>query len=117
MTDMREPDNDWIDYQEQLQEIEAANMQTTLAYQVSYITEYRDGRSIETHDDQTRFFATREQAVAHAQHLTGSARDNNGVFVGEWVTPFAGIVVDEFDAIRVIAIVETVTLDEIEESL
>jgi hypothetical protein len=96
-------------------------MTTNLAYQVSYATEYRDGH-IETHDEQTRFFATREQAVAHAKHLTGDrepiGREYNGVFVSEWVTPYAAILAPEdAEEIRVTAIIETVTLDEIEESL
>lgn len=91
-------------------------MITKLAYQVAYTTEYQDGR-VETHDEQTRFFATRDQAIAHAQHLT-SATENNGIFVGEWVTPFASMIAPEdLEEIRVTATIETVTLDEIEASL
>lgn len=92
-------------------------MTTKLAYQVSYMTQYLDGR-IEHHDEQTRFFATRPQAVAHARHLTGNATEYNGVFTGAWIKPFAGIIDPaELEEMRVTATIETVTLDEIEASL
>lgn len=92
-------------------------MTTKLAYQVSYTTEYRDGR-VDSQDMHTRFFATRERAIAYAQHLTDASTESNGVFVGEWITPFAGIIAPEdLEEIRVTATIETVTLDEIEAAL
>lgn len=92
-------------------------MTSNLAYQVSYTTEYRDGR-IDTHDMHTRFFAARENAVAHAKHLTNDAIENDGVFMGEWITPGVGIIDPEYlEEIRVTATVETVTIEEIEASL
>jgi hypothetical protein len=92
-------------------------MTSKLAYQVSYTTEYRDGH-IEDHDMHTKFFATREQAVSHARHLTNDAADINGVFAGEWVTPFGGIIAaEDAEEIRVTATIVTVTISEIEESL
>lgn len=92
---------------------EIKTMTTKLAYQVSYVTEYRDGR-IETNNAHTRFFATRDNAVAHAKYLTDADVENNGVFVGEWVTRFASMLVPEDqEEMRVTATVETVTLDEI----
>lgn len=91
-------------------------MITKLAYQVSYTTEYRDGR-IETHNMHTRFFATRNQAVAHAQHLTDTTTENSGVFVGEWLSPYLSFLYQAAEEIRVTATIETVTLDEIEVSL
>lgn len=92
-------------------------MTTKLAYQVTYTTEFQDGR-IETNDMHTRYFATREYAVSHAQHITDGARDNNGVFAGEWVTPYASIIAPEDqEKIRVTATISTVTINEIEASL
>lgn len=95
-------------------------MTTKLAYQVSYTTEYRDGR-VETHDPHTKFFATRQQAVAHARSLTG-ASENNGVFVSDWLPNWliSFLHDDESDLVqdlRITAIVETVILDEIEATL
>lgn len=88
-------------------------MTSKLAYQVSYTTEYRDGR-VETHEMHTRYFPTREYAVSHARNLTDDARENNGVFVGQWVTPFASMIDPEYaEEIRVTATVETVTISEI----
>lgn len=92
-------------------------METKLAYKTSYINEYDDGRIVDR-DEHTRFFATREQAVAHAQYLTDNATEMNGVFTGEWMTPYAEMLEPEDrQTFRVIATVETVTLDEIEAQL
>ena len=92
---------------------------SSIAYQVSYTTEYRyrDGR-IESNDAHTRFFATRDRAVVHAMYITGAKTERNGRFVSEWTTPFASIIEPEDqEEIRVTAIVETVTISEIEATL
>lgn len=88
-----------------------------LAYEVSYTTEYRDGR-IETNDMHTRYFAAREYAVSHARSITDDAKEQNGVFVGEWFMPYASMIDPEYnEEIRVTATVATVTINEIEASL
>jgi hypothetical protein len=97
-----------------------------LAYQVSYTTEYRaaptfvgdyDERT-ETNEMHTRFFATREQAVIHARFLTNDAPENNGVFISEWTAYGAGIIdPDYLEERRVTATIETVTIQEIADSL
>lgn len=80
-------------------------------YQVSYITEYRDGR-IETNDQHTRTFATRQQAVAHARHITHDAAESNGIFQSEWIEPFSTFFdPNDIEEIRITATLTAVTID------
>jgi hypothetical protein len=86
-------------------------MHTKLAYEVTMITEYDNGEVI-THEP--RYFARRENAVAHAHHYTEVA-ENNGTFTGEWRQEWS--IVEDSPMIRITANVQTVTIEEIEEQL
>lgn len=99
---------------------------TDLVYSATLTIENRKG---ETFSSETLYFATRERAVAYAEHNT-HASDNNGEFVGEWkndwllTSHFLGedemknSTWDTIDtAVRTKVNVETVTLEEIEASL
>jgi hypothetical protein len=92
-------------------QLERERTMSKLAYEVTMITEYDNGEVI-THEP--RYFARRENAVAHAHHYTEVA-ENNGTFTGEWRQEWS--IVEDSPMIRITANVQTVTIEEIEEQL
>lgn len=89
-----------------------------LAYVVNATTEYGIAGLFDAVAE-PRYFATRDNAVDHAKNLTG-AKEVNGRFEGEWEPCnelFLAANGPDMERKRVVATVETVTIDEIEASL